>query len=57
MAAKKESVAKCACPLHNGVGRRDGANTMIKTIQYFAEADPKRVLVALDLTATFQNVS
>ena len=30
---------------------------MIKTIQYFAEADNSRVLVALDLKAAFQNVS
>ena len=30
MAAKKESVAKCAGPLQYGVGRPDGANTMIK---------------------------
>ena len=49
MAAKKESVAKCAGPLQYGVGRSDGANMMIKTIQYLAEADPSRVLVALDL--------
>ena len=49
MAAKKESVAKCAGPLQYGVGRPDGANTMIKTIQYLAEADNCRVLVALDL--------
>ena len=57
MAAKKESVAKCAGPLQHGVGRPDGANTMIKTIQYLAEADNSRVLVALDLEAAFQNVS
>ena len=36
MAAKKESVAKCAGPFQYGVGRPDGANTMIKTIQYLA---------------------
>ena len=30
---------------------------MIKTIPYLAEADPSRVLVALDLKAAFQNVS
>ena len=30
---------------------------MIKTIQYLAEADTSRVLVALDLKAAFQNVS
>ena len=57
MAAKKESVAKCAGPLQYGVGRPDGANTMIKTIQYLAEADNSRVLVAFDLKAAFQNVS
>ena len=57
MAAKKESVAKCAGPLQYGVGRPDGANTMIKTIQYLAEADNSRVLVVLDLKAAFQNVS
>ena len=57
MAAKKESVAKCAGPFQCGVGRPDGANTMIKTIQYLAEADSSRVLVALDLKAAFQNVS
>ena len=57
MAAKKESVAKCAGPLQYGVGRPDGANTMIKTIQYLAEADNSRVLVTLDLKAAFQNVS
>ena len=52
----KESVAKCAGPLQYGFGRPDGANTMIKTIQYLAEADNSRVLVALDLKAAFQNV-
>ena len=57
MAAKKQSVAKCAGPLQYGVGRPDGANTMIKTIQHLAEADNSRVLVALDLKAAFQNVS
>ena len=57
MAAKKESVAKCAGLLQNGVGRPDGANTMIKNIQYLAEADNSRVLVALHLKAAFQNVS
>ena len=30
---------------------------MIKSVQYFAEADHSRVLVALDLKAAFQNVS
>ena len=57
MAAKKELAAKCAGPLQCGVGRPDGTNTMIKTIQYLAEADPSRVLVSLDLKAAFQNVS
>ena len=57
LAAKKESVAKCAGPLQYGVGRPDGANTMIKTIQYLAEADNSRVLVALDLKVALQNVS
>ena len=57
MMSKKESVAKCAGPFQYGVGRPDGANTMIKTIQYLAEADNSRVLVALDLKAAFQNVS
>ena len=52
MATNKESVAKCAGPL-----RPDGANTMVKTIQYLVEADPSRVLVALDLKAAFQHVS
>ena len=44
-------------PLQYGVGRPDGANTMIKTFQHLAEADNSRVLVALDLKAAFQNVS
>ena len=57
MAAKKESAAESAGPLEHGVGRRDGANTMIKTIQYLAEADSTRVPVALDFKAAFQNVS
>ena len=57
IAAKKESVAKCAGPSQYGVGRPDGANTMIKTIQYLAETDNSRVLVPLDLKAAFQNVS
>ena len=57
MAAEKESLAKCAGPLQYGVGRPDGANTTIKTIQNLAEADHSRVLVALDLKAAFQNVS
>ena len=56
MATMKEQVAKCAGPLQCGGGRPDGANTMIKTIHYFAEADP-RVLVALNLQAAFQSVS
>ena len=50
-AAKKKSGAKCAGPLQYGVGRPDGANTMTKTIQCFAETDPTRVLVVLELKA------
>ena len=48
MAAKKESVVKCA---------GDGANTMMKTTQNLAKADTSRVLVALDLKAAFPKVS
>ena len=47
----------CLDPLQYGVRRPDGANTTIKTIQYLAEADSSRVLVALDLKAAFQTVS
>ena len=54
---KKESVAKCAGPLQYGVGLPDGANTMIKTIQYLAESASSGLLVALDIKAAFQNVS
>ena len=57
IAAKKTSVIDAAGPLQHGVGCQDGANKMIKSIQYFAEADQNRVLVALDLKAAFQNVS
>ena len=57
MAAKQESVAKCAGSLQYAVGRPAGANTMIKTIQYKAEVDPTRVLVAVDLKAAFQNLT
>ena len=46
MAAKNESAAKCAGPLQHGVGRPDGANTMIKTIQYLAEAEPSQTCLA-----------
>ena len=53
MAAKKESVAKCAGPLQYGVGRPYGANTMIKTFQYLVAAGNSRVLVALDLKTAF----
>ena len=42
MAAKKKSVAKCARPFQYGVGKPNGANTMIKTIEYLAEADNSR---------------
>ena len=51
-AAKKESVAKCAGPLQCGVERPDGANTMIKTIQYLAEADTSRVLCGASLQSS-----
>ena len=57
MAAKMESVAKCAGPPQYGVGRPEGANIVIKTIQYLAEADSCRVLVSLDLKTAFQNFS
>ena len=58
MAAKKESVAKCAGDNCSAVLEDQMAlNTMIKTIQYLAEAENSRVLVALDLKAAFQNVS
>ena len=48
IAAKKTSVIDAARPLQHGVGCQDGANKMIKSIPYFAEADQTRVLVALD---------
>ena len=57
IAAKKTSITDAVGPLQHGVGCKDGANKMIKSIQYFAEADQSRVLVALDLKAAFQNVS
>ena len=57
IAAKQSSVIEAAGALQHGVGCKDGANKMIKSIQYFAEADQSRVLVALDLKAAFQNVS
>ena len=57
IAAKQASVIEAAGALQHGVGCKDGANKMIKFIQYFAEADQSRVLVALDLKAAFQNVS
>ena len=57
IAAKKASITDAVGPLQHGVGCKDGANKMIKSIQYFAEADQSRVLVALDLKAAFQNVS
>ena len=57
IAAKKPSVIDAADPLQHGVGCQDGANKKIKSIQYFAEADQTRVLVALDLKAAFRNVS
>ena len=57
IAAKQESVIRAAGALQYGVGSADGANKMIKSIQYFAEADQSRMLVALDPKAAFQNVS
>ena len=57
IAAKKTSITDAVGPLQHGVGCKDGANKMIKSIQYFAEADQSRVLVALDLKAAFRNVS
>ena len=57
IAAKKSSVMDAAGPLQHSVGCQDGANKMIKSIQYFAEADQTRVLVGLDLKAAFENVS
>ena len=56
IAAKKTSVRDAAGPLQHGVGCQDGANKMIKSIQYFAEPDQTRVLVTLDLRAAFQSV-
>ena len=53
----QEAVLAAAGPLQHCVGCQDGANKMIKSIQYFAEAERSRVLVALDLKAAFQNVS
>ena len=44
-------------PHQFGVGAKDGANCLIKTIQCAAEADHDRVLVALYLKAAFQHVS
>ena len=57
IAVKKTSITDAVGPLQHGVGCKDGANKMIKSIQYFAEADQCRVLVALDLKVAFQNVS
>ena len=57
IAAKKTSITDAVGPLQHGVGCKDAANKMIKSIQYFAEADQTRVLVALDLKAAFQNFS
>ena len=56
-AAKQSSVIEAAGALQHGVGCQDGANKMCKSIQYFAEADTTRVLVALDLKAAFHDVS
>ena len=55
--SKKPSVMAATGMLQHGVGCQDGANKMIKSKQYFDEADTTRVLVALDLKVAFQNVS
>ena len=57
IAAKQASVIEAAGALQHGVGCKDGANKVIKSIQYFAEADQSRVLVALNLKAAVQDVS
>ena len=49
-------MAKCVGLCQCGAGRPDGANTMVKTIQYLAEADPTQVPV-FDLTSAFQSLS
>ena len=54
IAAEKPSVLAAAGTLQHGVGCQDGANKKIKSIQYYADADPTRVLVALDLKAASQ---
>ena len=53
----RNHVKAAAGTLQHKVACRDGANKMIKSIQYSAEADPSRVLVALDPKAAFHNVS
>ena len=58
IAAKKKNVGHGrSWPTPTLVDCQDGANKMIKSIQYCVEADQSRVLVALDLKVAFQNVS
>ena len=57
MAVKRQSVTTAVGDLQCGVGAKDGASRMIKTIQQRAEVDHDRVLVALDIRAAFQNIS
>ena len=56
-AQRPSSVTAEARSLQHGVRCRDRANKMMKSIQYFAEADASLVLVAFDLEAAFQNIS
>ena len=55
MAVKRQSVTTAVGDLQHGVGAKDGASRMIKTIQQRAEVDHERVLLALDVRAAFQN--
>ena len=57
MAVKRQSVTTAVGTLQYGVGAKDGASRMIKTIQQRAEDDHDRVLLALDVRAAFQNIS
>lgn len=54
---RRGTVREAVGPHQYGVGAKDGANCLIKTIQCATEADHDRVLVALDLKAAFQHVS
>ena len=58
IAAKQSSVIEAVGALQHGVGCKDGANKMIKSIQYFAEADQSHVFgQRWTQRAAFQNVS